>query len=573
MIQFEELNYFKGILKLSKVIKMSKIIDSVVILILLIFVLFHAPLFAQEKKALPNQIILWNPYDMQFTPDHKYLVVSSPNDSKIWNTQNLEAINLPTNFFRDANAVNNSWAYLCDQNAFYFHQCYLDDRIYKEIADSNHVDFTQTMGKGKYDGYEFCCPPSYLLTSDMLLQIKVGKRHLPYISVQQLGNPKELIHEDIEGKNTLGVDNCNFTVLKGDKNIYYLLSFRASAQSDNAEAVVTEINLDTKEVKVLAKGVNVYVGNNTYTNSRIETLKRSFETPNFIVLNLDGFIYAVRKSDGKILENLKLKSQFSEKAEPIICGERDGKLIVASRDWGKDRGIVFHTIDFNSQTIAEQIFHFGIDLEWVKDYKIACSHSGNEFAIAYKWDEDRGYKVAYVDSRQMTMLRDKYNTVEDYIKKIIEFERLFKLDKEKKERELQEQLSSLRNTPKEKIVAREWYAIIPKEKTRQGTGLQLYCDTSGNITGYYEYQGVNEDGNYSLIFNVTGHFTTANSFVINLVSLYNKTSNIEESAQAQRTLNFDININAETKTDFVIYCKEYGGYYHEGNLDKQFFGH
>ena len=161
----------------------------------------------------------------------------------------------------------------------------------------------------------------------------------------------------------------------------------------------------------------------------------------------------------------------------------------------------------------------------------------------------------------------------DFINKIIEFERLNKIEQEKKEKELQEHLASLRNTPKEKIVAREWYAIITHEKTRQGTGLQLYCDASGNITGYYEYQGVNDDGNYSLIFNVRGHFTTANSFVINLVSLYNKTSNIEESAQAQRTLNFDININSETKTDFVIYCKEYGGYYHEGNLDKQFFGH
>ena len=154
---------------MSKIIKMSKIIDSVVILILLIFLLFHAPLIAQEKKALPNQITLWNPYDLQFTPDNKYLVVSSPNDSKIWNIQNLEVINLPTNFFKDVNATNNAWAYLSDQNAFYFHQCYLDDRIYKEIADSNQVDFTQTLGKGKYDGYNFCCPPSYFLTSDILL--------------------------------------------------------------------------------------------------------------------------------------------------------------------------------------------------------------------------------------------------------------------------------------------------------------------------------------------------------------------------------------------------------------------
>jgi len=536
-----------------------------------LILLSQVSLFGQDN-ALPNQITLWNPYDLQFTPDNKYLVVISPNDSRIWNRKNLECINLPDNFFADANSTDNAWAYLPGLNAFYFHQGSSKDRIYQLNSGSDDFNSPATPAKERYTGFTFDGPASYFLTSEIVLQIKSDRKFLPYISVQQAGNPKELIHERIEGKNTLNVANRNFIVLKGDNPVYYLVSFRSAAQSNNAEAVVTEINLETRKTRILAKGIKVYVGDDSYTNSRIESLKRSFETPGFIVLNLDGFIYAVRKSDGKIVENLSLRSQFPEKAEPRICGERDGKLIVASRDWGSDKGIVFHTIDFDSQKIKEQIFHFGIDIEWVKDYKIAFSRNGSEFAIAYKWDKDKGYKVAYVDSEKMTMLRDKKNTVEDLISKIVEFERLDKIEQEKKEKEAQDQMASLRNTPKEKIVSREWYAIIPGEGQRQGTGLQLNCDFSGNIKGYYEYQGVNDDGNYSLIFNVTGHFTSATSFVINLTSLYNKTENIEESAMAQRVLNFDININSETKTDFVIYCREFAGYYREGSLDKHFFG-
>jgi len=48
---------------------------------------------------------------------------------------------------------------------------------------------------------------------------------------------------------------------------------------------------------------------------------------------------------------------------------------------------------------------------------------------------------------------------------------------------------------------------------------------------------------------------------------------MNESDIAQRMLHFDININPETKTDFVIYCREFTGFYKEGNLDKQLFGH
>lgn len=51
------------------------------------FLLFFLNISAQE-----SQNSLWNPYDMQFTRDNKYLVVSSPNDSKIWNLQTKVAL-------------------------------------------------------------------------------------------------------------------------------------------------------------------------------------------------------------------------------------------------------------------------------------------------------------------------------------------------------------------------------------------------------------------------------------------------------------------------------------------------
>lgn len=149
---------------------------------------------------------------------------------------------------------------------------------------------------------------------------------------------------------------------------------------------------------------------------------------------------------------------------------------------------------------------------------------------------------------------------------------LFAQESNDKQAQEQEQLSLLIKTPKEQIIAREWFSFLPNNgETRQGLGLQLYCDVLGNITGYYEYQAANSNDNYSLIFNVTGHFTADYSFVLSLISLYNKTNNIEESAITQRTLNFDIYINPETKNDFVIYCKEFEGYLSEGNLDKHFF--
>ena len=117
------------------------------------------------------------------------------------------------------------------------------------------------------------------MTSDILLCIRL-KRQLPYISVEKVGQKEPLFIKKIEGNNEYDKSNMNFHVLKGDNNIYYLLSFRTSPKnSKNGEGIVTEINLDTQKTKILAKGIEVYIGDDSYSASRIEKLKKSTETP------------------------------------------------------------------------------------------------------------------------------------------------------------------------------------------------------------------------------------------------------------------------------------------------------
>ena len=318
------------------------------------FLLFFLNISAQE-----SQITVWNPYDLQFTRDSKYLVVSSPNDSKIWNLQTKDCINVTPNFYKETTSNNNSWAYLQDNDSFFFHQTILGDEIYKINPDGKSKTTLGSLNGGKYQGYTFDFPPTYFLTSDILLCIRSEASQFPYISVEKVGERKPLITSKIDGYNSYDKSNMNFHVLKGDNNIYYLLSFRTSPKnSKNGEGIVTEINLDTKKAKILAKGIEVYIGDDSYSASRIEKLKRSTETPHFIILHLDDFVYVIRKSDGKILDNLDIRTQFSENAYPEICGERDGKLLVRNYDFSKDGGINFTTLDFDTKAKIEDVLHF-----------------------------------------------------------------------------------------------------------------------------------------------------------------------------------------------------------------------
>lgn len=541
-------------------------------LLIIIFVLFIQNASISQEKDLPNQITLWNPYDMQFTPDNNYLVVSSPNDSKIWNLENLECINISSNFSKDANSLDNGWAYLPDSKSFFFHQTDLSNEIYSINPDGRTKSVAGSLGSGKYEKFKFDNPSSFFLTSNTFLTVKTDKKYIPYIEIEKSGENKPLFSAKIWRKRTMVPTNNKFTVLKGEANIFYLLSF-PKISTDNGEGIVTEINLNTQKTRNIAEGIEVYLGNNSYTDSRLESLKKSLETPNYIVLNLDGFIYAVRKSDGKIVENLKLKSLFSEKANPKICGERDGKLIVASQDWGKERGIVFHTVDFDSQKIVEQIFHFGIDVEWVKDYKVAISHNGKEFAIAYKWDEDKGYKVAYINTQKLSMLRDKEKTVENLLEKIEAFKKADEIAQKNR-------IAEMQKTPINKVISRAWYAVFDKNSNRTGLGFKLDCDAFGNISGYYEYRNTPSNMDkpsgfythyYIAQFYVTGHIIDKKSFEITIGDVKSICDQLEESSFKRETLTFEIQLNPNTLGEFQLNCKKWDGTFLDGYIDSHYF--
>lgn len=528
-----------------------------------LFLLFFLNISAQE-----SQITLWNPYDMQFTRDNKYLVVSSPNDSKIWNLQTKDCINVTPGFYKETTANNNSWAYLQDENLFFFHQTVLGNEIYKINPDGKSRTTVGSLNGGKYQGYTFDLPSTYFLTSDILLCIRLDRSQLPYISVEKVGEKEPLFTKKIEGKNSYDKSNMNFHVLKGDNNIYYLLSFRSSPKNPtNGEGIVTEINLDTQKTKILAKGIEVYVGDDSYSASRIEKLKKSTETPHFIILHLDDFVYVIRKSDGKILDNLDIKSQFSEYAYPEICGERDGKLIVRNYDFSNDGGINFTTLDFDTKAKIEDVLHFTINVFDIKFLRTAVSHTGKEFAIACNMKGDDGFKVAYIDTQKLTMLRDNANLVENFLKEQGKIKQQNEIAKTQKTQELSKK-------SKEEVVARNWYAIIDKNNDHYGMGMKLTTDFYGNISGTFNYRlspsGMDHYHWYDAIYQVSGSFIGDNKFTIKVDSVTFSHEHFGENSVLPAKLTFQIYLDPNTNL-YRIYCEEWAGYFEEGVVDSHYF--
>lgn len=122
---------------------------------LFLIILFTFNSVLSQENTLPNQMTLWNPNDMQFTQDNKYLVVSSANDSKIWNLENLECINITPDFYKDVLSVDNAWAYLSDSNSFFFHQTILGNEIYAINPDGKTKSVKAALGGGNLFRFYF----------------------------------------------------------------------------------------------------------------------------------------------------------------------------------------------------------------------------------------------------------------------------------------------------------------------------------------------------------------------------------------------------------------------------------
>ena len=92
-----------------------------------------------------------------------------------------------------------------------------------------------------------------------MICIRSEPSEIPYISVEKVGEKKPLFTSKIQGYNSYDKANMNFHILKGDNNIYYVLSFRTSPKnSKNGEGIVTEINLNTKKTKEEVAARNWY---------------------------------------------------------------------------------------------------------------------------------------------------------------------------------------------------------------------------------------------------------------------------------------------------------------------------
>lgn len=92
-----------------------------------------------------------------------------------------------------------------------------------------------------------------------MICIRSEPSEITYISVEKIGEKKPLFTSKIQGYNTYNKANMNFLILKGDNNIYYLLSFRTFPKnSKNGEGIVTEINLNTKKTKEEVAARNWY---------------------------------------------------------------------------------------------------------------------------------------------------------------------------------------------------------------------------------------------------------------------------------------------------------------------------
>lgn len=521
-------------------------------------------------KVLPAQVhpvTVWNPFDLQFTRDNKYLLVNSPNDSKIWNLQNGACIPVLTDFYKDPGTNNNSWSYFDDTHSFYFHQSIGGDEILSIQDDGKSLSPIASIGKDIYREYQYNNPPTFLLTQETVLCIRKDKHLLPKVYVEKTGASKPLLVAKLEDNKTIDTDQRYFHVLKGSEDLYYLLSFRSKEFSSNSEGMVTEINLSKGKTRVLAKGLMVFTGEGTEFLKRVEKLKLSTETPNFILLHLDDFVYVIRKSDGKVLENLNISKSFPSNSYPEVCGERDGKLLVRYYDISEQGGILFSLFDFDNLQKLNDVMKFPVNILQLRALRIALSRDGLQYAIACETKSVNGFTVAYFDGSQLKYLTDPAHLVENFLKEQ-------ELAKQRNQLLKIEKTKELSKKPKEEVISRNWYAIIDKNNDHFGMGMKLTVDQNGTIHGTFEYRkspsGMDHYRWYDAIYELSGKFISQNKISLEVIGVKHSHAYFEDQYMIPKLLTFQISLNPETNL-FSLYSEDWQGYFPEGFLDSHYF--
>ena len=192
---------------------------------------------------------------------------------------------------------------------------------------------------------------------------------------------------------------------------------------------------------------------------------------------------------------------------------------------------------------------------------------GKEFAIAYNMKGDGGFKVAFIDSQKLTMLRDNANLVENFLSEQA-------ITKQKKEVAKTQKTEELRTSTKEQAVTRNWYAVIDKDNNRSGFGINLTADSYGNISGVFSYRyspsGMDHYHWYDAIYNVSGKFISKDKFTLQVDSTKFSHEYFGDKSILPAVLTFQIVVNPETNT-YRLYCEEWAGYFEEGYVDSHYF--
>lgn len=180
---------------------------------------------------------------------------------------------------------------------------------------------------------------------------------------------------------------------------------------------------------------------------------------------------------------------------------------------------------------------------------------------------DDGFKVAFIDSQKLTMLRDNANLVENFLSEQA-------IAKQKNDAAKAQKTEEMRTSTKEEAVARNWYAVIDKDNNRSGFGINLTADSYGNISGVFSYRyspsGMDHYHWYDAIYEVSGKFISKDKFTLKVERAKFSHEYFDGKYMIPNTLTFQIVVNPETNL-YRIYCEEWAGYFEEGYVDSHYF--
>ena len=230
--------------------------------------------------------------------------------------------------------------------------------------------------------------------------------------------------------------------------------------------------------------------------------------------------------------------------------------------------MLFRSYDFDHQKRIDNILNYTIDLDGVRDQKIAVSYDGKQFVIAYKWDQDQGFKVAYMANGKLTMLEDPSHTAENLIAQVAEQAR-------KSAEILQKKINDMSSRPLHEIITKKWtQKVIAANGDMKTAVFDLNCQADGRISGtlesvstytkegpYGAYMSV-----YSVKYEVSGNVTAKDAFTIrigNVIHIDEGLQPTEPGTEIPFKILIDINDEKTEVRGLFLQCS-YGNFIEQG---------